>query len=55
MASEISKYLSKIGKRGGVKGGPARMAMLTPEERQELARKAATARWSKRKPKGKRK
>ena len=33
--------------RGGKKGGPARAAKLTPEERQEIAKKAARARWEK--------
>jgi hypothetical protein len=50
--SEISKYLSGIGKRGGLKGGKARMATLTPGQRKELARKAAAARWSQKTPKG---
>jgi hypothetical protein len=45
--SEITKYLSKIGKRGGLKGGKARMASLTAAERSSLARKAARARWGK--------
>ena len=31
----------------GRKGGPARMATLTAEERTALARKAAEARWGK--------
>ena len=35
------------GSRGGKKGGPARAAKLTPEERSEIARKAAEARWDK--------
>jgi hypothetical protein len=35
----------------GRKGGMARVASLTPEERQALARKAAEARW--RKPRAK--
>jgi hypothetical protein len=35
-----------MGRRGGLKGGPARTASMTPEERKELARKAAAARWS---------
>ena len=48
MKSDITKYLSKIGRRGGLKGGKARMATLTAAERTELARKAATARWAKR-------
>jgi len=34
-----------LGRLGGKKGGPARAAKLRPEERQEIARKAATARW----------
>jgi hypothetical protein len=50
--SEISKYLAKIGKRGGLKGGPSRMATMTPEQRTALASKAAKARWAKRGGKG---
>lgn len=33
------------GRKGGLKGGKARAAKLTPEERSESARKAALARW----------
>ena len=33
--------------RGGKKGGAARAAALTPEQRSEIAKKAATKRWSK--------
>ena len=36
------------GRLGGPKGGKARMALLSAEERKELARKAARARWAKR-------
>ena len=36
-----------LGRKGGLKGGKARAAKLTPEERSEAARKAAAARWSK--------
>lgn len=36
-----------LGRLGGKKGGPARAKKLTPEQRQEIARKAARARWSK--------
>ena len=36
-----------LGKLGGAKGGKARAAKLTAEQRSEIARKAATARWSK--------
>lgn len=31
--------------RGGKKGGAARAAKLTPEQRSEIARKAAAKRW----------
>lgn len=34
-----------LGRRGGLKGGSARAKSLTAEERQEIARKAARARW----------
>jgi hypothetical protein len=37
-----------LGRRGGLKGGPARAAKLTPDQRRASARKAATARWRKR-------
>jgi len=36
------------GRLGGLKGGPARKAKLTPEELSESARKAAQARWGNR-------
>lgn len=35
------------GKLGGSKGGKLRAEKLTPERRQEIARKAAQTRWSK--------
>jgi hypothetical protein len=35
-----------LGRRGGLKGGKARAASMTPEQRSEAARKAAAARWS---------
>ena len=37
-----------LGRLGGKKGGKARAAKLTPEQRSEIARKAAQARWSNR-------
>jgi hypothetical protein len=40
-----------LGRKGGLKGGPARAANMTPEERSEAARKAVMARWAKRKSK----
>jgi hypothetical protein len=36
-----------LGKLGAAKGGAARAAKLSPEQRQEVARKAAAARWKK--------
>jgi hypothetical protein len=35
------------GHLGGIKGGHARAAKLTPEQRSESARRAAKARWAK--------
>ncbi len=35
----------KGGKRGGKKGGKARWEGISPEERSEIARRAALARW----------
>jgi hypothetical protein len=35
------------GKRGGIKGGVARAAALTPERRREIAGAAARSRWVK--------
>jgi hypothetical protein len=37
----------ELGKLGGKKGGTARADKLTPEQRQEIARRAAQARWKK--------
>jgi hypothetical protein len=34
-----------LGRRGGLKGGKARAAKLTPEQRSEIAKRAAAARW----------
>lgn len=44
-------YAVALGRRGGLKGGPARAANMTPEERSESARNAVTARWQKTKEK----
>lgn len=37
-----------LGRLGGLKGGKARAAKLTPEQRKAIAKKAAATRWSKR-------
>ena len=36
-----------LGSLGGRKGGPARAKKLTPEQRSDIARRAAQARWQK--------
>jgi len=46
---EIEESRGKAPKRakGGLKGGKARAAALTPEQRSEIARAASAARWKK--------
>lgn len=36
-----------LGRKGGLKGGKARAAKLSPQKRREIAQKAAAARWGK--------
>ena len=36
-----------LGRLGGMKGGKARAKKLSPEQRREIAQKAAKARWNK--------
>jgi hypothetical protein len=38
-------HAAALGRLGGIKGGPARAARLSPRRRREIARKAAAARW----------
>lgn len=38
-----------LGRLGGLKGGKARAAKLTPQKRKEIAKKAISARWNKEK------
>jgi hypothetical protein len=44
---EMRELARKLGRRGGLKGGPARAKKLTKEQRSEIAKKAAQARWAK--------
>ena len=44
---ELRELARKLGRRGSLKGGKARVAKMTQEERSESARKAARARWDK--------
>lgn len=48
-ASEPQKNQAavELGRLGGKKGGKARAEKLTPEQRKEIAQKAARARWNK--------
>jgi hypothetical protein len=43
--AEISRIMSEMGKKGGKIGGKRRLVTMTPEQRRELAYKAAKARW----------
>jgi hypothetical protein len=45
--SDKNPHAVALGRLGGQKGGKARAKKLTPEQRSEIARKAATARWKK--------
>lgn len=42
---EKKKAAIESGRLGGLKGGKARAEKLTPEERSEIAKRAATYRW----------
>jgi hypothetical protein len=41
-------HAAALGRMGGLKGGPARAARLSPERRREIASAAARARWRQR-------
>lgn len=45
MPTEAREYFREEGRRGGLTGGKKRAQALSPERRQEIARKAAAARW----------
>jgi hypothetical protein len=47
MADERNPAAVALGKLGASKGGKARAKKLTKEQRVEIARKAAKARWAK--------
>jgi len=47
MSEDKNPAAVELGRRGGLKGGKARAAKMTPEEKSESARKAAKARWAK--------
>jgi hypothetical protein len=41
----IKAAAAALGRKGGLKGGPARAAALSAKKRKEIAQKAAAARW----------
>jgi hypothetical protein len=47
MTKKKNPHAVALGRLGGLKGGKARTAKLSPQERRDLARKAVTARWAK--------
>jgi hypothetical protein len=44
-ATEPNPHAAALGRLGGLKGGPARAAALSPRRRRDIARAAARARW----------
>ena len=52
LPAAIKEFFQREGSKGGKKGGKSRMASLTPQQRSELGKKAAAARWknTKKKP-----
>jgi len=45
--AEISRVMAAMGRKGGRIGGKRRLKTMTPEERSQVALKAAKARWDK--------
>ena len=43
--SSIKAYLSQIGRKGGLKGGPARAKKLSKKKLRAIGKKGADARW----------
>lgn len=45
--SDLSAYMSAMGRRGGLVGGKRRLVTMTAAQRKRAAKKAAEARWGK--------
>lgn len=45
----IKAAAAALGRKGGLKGGPARAKALSSKKRSAIAKKAAAARWAKKK------
>jgi hypothetical protein len=48
--SLTNKAKEQSSRKGGLKGGPARAKVVSPERRAEIARKASAARWARTTP-----
>jgi hypothetical protein len=46
LSTKVNPHAAALGRLGGLKGGPARAAKLSPRRRREIARGAARARWT---------
>jgi hypothetical protein len=46
-ASEVSRVMAAMGRKGGKIGGKRRLETMTPEQQREVAMKAAKTPWSK--------
>jgi hypothetical protein len=46
MSKKKNPHAVSLGRIGGLKGGKARAAKLTAEQRSEIARKASNTRWA---------
>jgi ABC-type phosphate/phosphonate transport system ATPase subunit len=47
VSEDKNKAAQELGRLGGLKGGKARAEKLSPEQRSAIAKKAAEARWAK--------
>lgn len=45
LTNEKNPHAVALGRLGGLKGGRARADRLTPEQRREIAKRAASTRW----------
>jgi hypothetical protein len=46
MCAAVNPHAAALGRLGGLKGGPARAARLSPRRRRDIARAAARIRWA---------
>lgn len=44
--AQVSALMARLGRKGGKIGGKRRLKTMTAEQRRDVARKAAEARWS---------